>query len=253
MMKLEILRRQVSIGSYVTLRLTRGDDVSGRIDELDDAYVRLSRDGTTGTVFEEELAGWNVHPRDVPGDVAERVVVSTPPPERDDSRMPPAGPQTADDSDPEAAPRFERVKAEFSAALQHTGLQHPEPDFQFPETEFAPALAPDLRREWDRARNQYDYALKVREIGRLNSVVAQILDPLGKRCPQSPAMRSLLGRVLLKTGSSVRRRRPSLRGGLPFEYTGTLAGSRIRGRPGHGGPMLRAPPLLPLDAAIARR
>lgn len=198
MMKLEILRRQVSIGSYVTLRLTRGDDVSGRIDELDDAYVRLSRDGTTGTVFEEELAGWNVHPRDVPGDVAERVVVSTPPPERDDSRMPPAGPQTADDSDPEAAPRFERVKAEFSAALQHTGLQHPEPDFQFPETEFAPALAPDLRREWDRARNQYDYALKVREIGRLNSVVAQILDPLGKRCSQSPAMRSLLGRVLLK-------------------------------------------------------
>ena len=80
MMKLEILRRQVSIGSYVTLRLTRGDDVSGRIDELDDAYVRLSRDGTTGTVFEEELAGWNVHPRDVPGDVAERAVVSTPPP-----------------------------------------------------------------------------------------------------------------------------------------------------------------------------
>ena len=199
MTRLETLRRQASIGSYVTLRLKRGDDVSGRIDELDDAYVRLSRDGTTGTVFEEELAGWNVHLRDVPGGVAERDdAVSTPLPKRDDSRTPPAEPQAVGGPDPDVSQRFERVKAEFSAALQHRRLQHPEPDFQFPESEFAPPLASDLRREWDRARNQYDYALKVREIGRLNSVVAQILDPLGKRFPESPATRSLLGRVLLK-------------------------------------------------------
>ena len=41
MTKLGVFRRQTSVGAYVTLRLTRGEDASGRITELDDAHVRL--------------------------------------------------------------------------------------------------------------------------------------------------------------------------------------------------------------------
>ena len=55
-----------------------------------------------------------------------------------------------------------------------------------------------MRREWDRARNQYDYAVKVKEFGRLASVVAQILMPLEARHPGSATTRALLGTVLLK-------------------------------------------------------
>ena len=42
MTKFEIFRRQASIGAHVTLRLTRGNDITGRVAELDDTYIRLS-------------------------------------------------------------------------------------------------------------------------------------------------------------------------------------------------------------------
>lgn len=202
MSKIEILRRQVPVGAHVTLRLTRGEDVSGRVLELqggDDAYIRLDRDGDVDMVFEDLVAGWVEHRRDTPGDAAATDDAASPE-DAADSRKPPGEPDNG--RDPAAAPevlqRFEQVKARFSTAVEHARLQPPEPDFQFPETEFPSPLAPDARREWDRARDQYNYALKVKELGRLNSVVAQVLDPLARRHPESATTRSLLGRVLLK-------------------------------------------------------
>ena len=53
MTKLTVFRRQASVDTYMTLRLTRGEDVSGRIVELDDAHVCLDLGGReTITVFE---------------------------------------------------------------------------------------------------------------------------------------------------------------------------------------------------------
>ena len=52
MTKLTVFRRQASVDTYVTLRLTRGEDVSGRIAELDDVHVCLDLGGgETITVF----------------------------------------------------------------------------------------------------------------------------------------------------------------------------------------------------------
>ena len=61
MTKLEVFRRDASVGTHVTLRLTHGNDISGRIDALDDAYIRLRSGGSTVTIFEDLLAGWEVH------------------------------------------------------------------------------------------------------------------------------------------------------------------------------------------------
>ena len=64
MNKLAVFRQEASVGAHVTLRLTRGEDVSGRIAQLDDAYVRLDLDGgKTVTFFPDLLAGWEVHAR----------------------------------------------------------------------------------------------------------------------------------------------------------------------------------------------
>ena len=62
MTKLTIFCRQASVDTYVTLRLTHGEDVSGHITELDDAHVCLDLgDGKVITVFEDILAGWEIH------------------------------------------------------------------------------------------------------------------------------------------------------------------------------------------------
>ena len=174
MTKLEILRRQASVDAYVTLRLTRGEDVTGRIMELDNSYVCLDLgDGDTGTFFEDNLAGFEIH--------------SGP-----DIEKPPLT------SDPEVFSALARVKASFSEAIKRVHSVSPDPDFQFSEAGFPSSRISDIRRDWDRARNQYTYALKVKEIGRLNSIVVQTLAPMAKRYPNSAATKSLLGRMLLK-------------------------------------------------------
>ena len=42
MSKLTVFRRQASVDTCVTLRLTRGENISGRIAELDDSHVCLT-------------------------------------------------------------------------------------------------------------------------------------------------------------------------------------------------------------------
>ncbi len=195
MSKLEIFGREVPVGAYVTLRLTRGDDVFGRVDAIDDTCIHLDRNGSSVTFFEELLAGWEIHHQNTTGDTTNR---TDPRPQNiDNSEVLPTAVQLSP-QDPEVLQQFTQVNASFSVAVERACLESPEPDFLFPETEFPSDSASKVRKEWDRARNQYSYALKVKEISRLNSVVAQILDPLKKSYPGSATINSLLGRVLLK-------------------------------------------------------
>ena len=234
--KLTVFRRQASIDSHVTLRLTRGEDVSGRITEIDDGHVCLDLGGgATITIFEDILAGWEVHQESslaasteessdhptteepAPTSSLSEAQRSTDPGVGGDADYEQAcGAAASRDGgnahEPDSAPRtytsvghpeafsiLTRVDATFSEAVKRARLEPLEPDFQFPAGEFPSWIVADVRREWDRARNQYAYALKVREISRLNSTVAQILEPLAKRFPGSAATRALLGRVLLKS------------------------------------------------------
>ena len=61
-------------------------------------------------------------------------------------------------------------------------------------------IRPDVRRLWDRAKNQYDYAIKVREESRIINIIAQVLQPLADKYTEVPAVRALLGSMLLKVG-----------------------------------------------------
>ena len=203
MTKFEIFRRQASVGAHVTLRLTRGSDVTGRVTELDDTYICLDREEGPVTLMDEDLlAAWEVHHGDAIDDSMDRAGTahSCPSTDADGSQAPPAtspivGPH---DTAPEVLQELVRVKAEFSVTVDRARPVPPEPDFRFPQAEFPAKLIQEVRREWDRARNQYDYAVKIKETSRLNSVVAQILMPLQARHPGSATTRALLGTVLLK-------------------------------------------------------
>ena len=201
MTKFEIFRRQASVGAHVTLRLTRGNDVTGRVTELDDTYICLDREEGPVTVLEDLLAAWEVHHEDAIGDPVDRSSVAHSHPDagaggsQAPATQPVVGPH---DTAPEVRQELVRIKAEFSVTVGRACPNPPEPNFRFPETEFPAHLIQEVRREWDRARNQYDYAVKIKETSRLASVVAQILMPLGARHPGSATTRALLGTVLLK-------------------------------------------------------
>ncbi len=202
--KLAVFRQQVSVGSHVTLRLTRGEDVSGRIAQLDDAYVILDLGGNSVTIFAEILAGWELHHEAGAVSAAPRESLPSPATHdekdrADDKAMPAASDDRTPKHDGAAVESaLARVEAKFSEAGKRARLEPPEPDFRFPTEAFPSKEIDAVRREWDRARNQYDYALKMAEPHRLNAVVAQTLAPLAKNYPDSAATRSLLGRVLLR-------------------------------------------------------
>ena len=227
MKKLEILSRQASVDTHVTLRLTRGQDVTGQIAELDGTHVclDLGREKLV-TIFEDILAGWEIHSG---GDVETKQPIEPPsrradkssaddesrtmtigngnpheepaeaePEYRGSASTPAPEPGThAPTREPKVIPALERIEATFSEAMKRARLEPPEPDFEF-STDAFPSWNIKVRHDWDRARNRYDYAVKVKELGRLNSIITQLLEPLAGRYPDSAAARSLLGRMLLK-------------------------------------------------------
>ena len=246
MTKLAVFRRQASVDTYVTLRLTRGEDVSGRIVELDDAHVCLDLGGReTITVFEDILAGWEIHRQNrVDAAVEEsskhRAVAEHASRTSSDAASHLGAAEGNTDESPKIHSVLARVEASFSEAIKRARLEFPEPDFQFSEAGFPSWRVPNIRREWDRARNQYAYALKVREISRLSSIVAQILDPLAQRYPDSPATRALLGRVLLKLNRQLEAKDHLVAAATLSDAPETLARSCILSRQGHRYRMLRA-------------
>ena len=179
----------------MTLRLSRGEDVSGRVAQLDGDCVKIKADGKSVTIYPDILAGWEVHHgEDSQPAPHDRTDPAHEPQPTDSGR--PTSTHDIRAADVEAA--LARIEAKFSEAVKRARLALPEPDFRFPDDEFSEHDIDAIRRDWDRAQNRYQYALKVNEPARLNDVVVQLLAPLAQTHPESAATRSLLGRVLLK-------------------------------------------------------
>lgn len=211
MSKLAVFRRQASPGDTVTLRLTRGEDVTGRIAELDDHHVCLDLGQRVVTIFEDILAGWEVHhpphPPHATGEnpTGQGTLAGLPPAHHEQSEMAaepssqPVAPTRP--RDPAGLIRLAQIEVKYREGAKHIQLQPPRLDFTFPDGEFSSSIARDVRRELDRAKSQYEYALKVREESRLVGIVGQVLRPLAERYQQSPAVHAVLGGLLLKLGS----------------------------------------------------
>jgi len=208
MSKFEVFQRQVSLGATVTLRLTRGDDITGRVTELNENHVCVDVGQRSVTIFEDILAGWEIHqgPDEIIGPASDSKPITPapadpppqPPKEEVDSSAKTIVPSLPADS--AVLERRTRIDASYSEAVKRAGLEPVEPDFSFPDEEFPKHLVTDARREWDRARNQYQYAMKVREENRISNIVGQILGPLAELHHSSPSLRALLGSLLLKIG-----------------------------------------------------
>ena len=193
--KLALFERKVTLGRSVTLRLIRGEDVTGTITELEDDYVSIDVGERVVTIFEDILAGWDIHQQHTD-------TLSNPEKEgnegSDFAAKRPHREITAPVLDPRVEQRRTVIDATYSEAIKRASLRAPEPDFTFPENEFL-VNSQEIKREWDRARNQYEYALKVREESRLLNIVGQVLSPLAEK-HRGPAIHALLGSMLLRLG-----------------------------------------------------
>jgi len=193
MSKLNLFMRQASIGSTVTLRLTRGEDVSGRVTELDELHVCLDQGTRIVTIFEDILAGWEIHRTE---DAAkESAIPGQADQERADVTPPVPVPSLTDSS---VVERQIRIDAAFAGSIERAQLEAPEPDFDFQDQEFSSIALVEARRGWDRAKSQYEYALKIHELSRLNTIIAQVLEPLIAKHPNSPSIHGLTGCFLIK-------------------------------------------------------
>ena len=169
----------------MTLRLTRGEDVTGLVTEIDEFHICLDVGNKIVTIFEEILAGWEIHQNSTVS--TENVNCASQKRELNVSVI-----------DTKVIEQLTRIQAAFDESLKRAYLEPPEPDFQFPEQEFSPKYLDTVRRDWDKARNQYNYAVKVQELSRLNVIIAQLLRPLTIKYPNSASLHGLLGSLLLK-------------------------------------------------------
>ncbi len=238
MSKFKLFRRQVSLDTPVTLRLTRGADVSGRVTEIDEDHVCVAVGQRTVTIFEDILAGWEIHQGQVidPAANGEPITSRTPdlhpqlPEQKGDFPQKPFAPSSP--SDPAIIERRAQIYATYSEGVKRAQLEPVEPDFSFSEEEFPPTTVSDIRGKWNKARSQYEYALKIHEESRITSIVGHVLRPLVKRYPKSSALHGLLASLLLKTDQKDEAikhfrtavqasRRPQHWYGLAYAATGT--------------------------------
>jgi tetratricopeptide (TPR) repeat protein len=214
MSKLTVFQGQASTGMMVTLRLTRGEDLTGRITELDDFHVCVDIGQRIVTIFDDILAGWEIHQATTDtlhqnahdGKSTTKVLDSLSPPyetPRDTLNVATAISSRPSSVDMDVLACRARIDAAYSEGTKRAHLEPPQPDFSFSDAELPVTCVPDVRRELDRARNQYEYAIKVREESRLTNIVGQTLTPLVAKYPRSASIQAVLGCLLLKLGRTM--------------------------------------------------
>lgn len=190
MSKLVLLKRQAKIGSFVTLRLTRGEDITGQITEIDELHVCLNSEDKIVTIFEDILAGWEIH-QDAEIEKIQMV----------DPVLKESITSTIDSKSIEY---LAKIEATFSEKIKYAHLEPPELNFHFPEQEFPLNFQDEIRRVWVRAKNQYEYAKKNKELSKINIIISQTLYPLTEKYPESPSLYELIGNLYLRIESTTK-------------------------------------------------
>lgn len=210
--KLSILRRQTEVGCSITLHLTTGGSVSGLIKDLNDDFVVVDLNDRTVTVFSENISTWELHKASARHDEAvsadaspvptQPIPVSTSGSPTAPSTKPGTKEPAVDESAPairiELVEKLASVKAAFGASTRQVSIVAPVWSTSFRAEEFPERARAVVKTQWDKARSQYEYALKIRERSRLNTVLIQTLQPLVDQFPTSPSLRLFTAQLLLE-------------------------------------------------------
>ncbi|MBK6842817.1 MAG: tetratricopeptide repeat protein [Gemmatimonadetes bacterium] len=219
MSRLRSLARFFKQGATIRVVLRNGEVRTGVLGEMDEEGIQLQlSDGTPGFYFADGIASVElVDAPPAPSDASQTVsrpsmaAASETRPHVDSGRDTvdsdkPGGAARETDSivggdlssgtkevqSPEIPERLEGVRVQSQLArgfplirdlltsLPQLGC---DPDWTFPQEKVPPSRLDHARKEWVRAQNMYNNAVRVRELSRLREVVSQVLRPLMQECP----------------------------------------------------------------------
>lgn len=181
---IEVIQRQVPIGSQVTFSLRNGDKVSGMLVELGRNHVTVENNGTPTTILIDMIGAWQVQ-----GKVSseENPTESATPDDKDaptnlasDAQAPRQRETrtTSPSVEPELLKKLLEIEARFQVQLQAAKIEIKPPDFSLPAEEFKGPRKTEATTVWNRLRSRYEYAAKVNELsakfGRIQPILSEL-------------------------------------------------------------------------------
>lgn len=180
----DLIQRQISIGSNVTFWLKGGREISGELVEIGKEHVTLVNEKGSATILVEMIGSWEVVADaglEKPGEelgTTELVAGSG----VTHSIIRPSIP--APDNLELSLKKLIEIEARFDAQLKTAQIDLRGPDFLLPSSE----IPEQYEQIWNRVSNRYQYAKKINELskkfGRLQPIVAD-LESLVERLPNS--------------------------------------------------------------------
>ncbi len=168
-MKVQLFQQQVAKGDEVSIVLTKGENIQGTVSEIRAEYIRLTTAEGDVTILPEMMGGWKVL-RSLGSSLygieqsPQAVILS-------DKVIGDQSPQLSPVS-PEVMQKVIEIEVRFRENIANASLDLLPPNFLFPESGFRPKDRERVQKEWNRLRNQYEYAHKIKELSRLNQQLA---------------------------------------------------------------------------------
>jgi len=203
---IRLVQRQVPLDSNVKFSLVNGSEVEGILVEIGRSHLLIETNNKLVTLLPNLIGSWELCKLEQhEGILGESLFDSEP--KIDDQLVASLGnsPIESHEEEPDQKIREEliRIEAQFTAQIHATQITVKEPDFVFPLDDIPTKAADEARMIWDRCKNKYEYAKKVKELGATFGRIRPILYDFGKlaqRFPKSGSIMSHLAYLYWLTG-----------------------------------------------------
>lgn len=182
---IQLIQRQIPIGSTVVFALKDGREISGVLVEIGRDHVSLDNAGELMTILLEMIGTWRV-----PKETASGTLEQTPAIKAPSDSMPKH--LSSESSDQEVIKKLLEIEALFEAQQQVSSIQIKVPDFVFPANDIQGKHNTNALTIWNRVKDKYQYAEKINELsakfGRIQPLVLELAS-LAERFPHSVSVK----------------------------------------------------------------
>lgn len=218
MSKINIIQRQIPLGSEVLFTLHSGREISGILVEIGREHVTVERSGNPVTIIADMIGVWELteHQDDARvEDIADLLANEGDSQEKDDAKAVTLQPQSAPlplaeplpsssqatsnsntDMSAEVLRMLIGIEARFDAKIESASIEVKPMDFLIASSEFLGNRRHDAEKIWTRAKEKFSYASRINEthpkFGRIQPITSE-LETLRGYYPQSCAVRRVLG------------------------------------------------------------
>ncbi|GAB4175960.1 MAG: hypothetical protein Fur006_06670 [Coleofasciculaceae cyanobacterium] len=214
-MIIRLIQQKVSISAEVSIFLKSGEEVCGRLVEIGESHITIrSADGAEDFILEDQIARWKVHAQaneftentsikkqELPG-ITQSASIEPPA-----TLTPPLSPTLIQRSDEtkttypvEVITQAVEINVRFKTAIPQANLEPRSAEFKMPEEISSLPYGQKrktLQGEWDKLKSKYEYAVKQKELNRLNEIIRGF-EQFIKKYPEVTTARFNLGCIYIE-------------------------------------------------------